>query len=223
MSDKVAQVYDAMADQYDENDNTVQFLAEDQVVYPALRGFRNGRDVIDLGCGTGRAVKWMKLTRSFRRYVGYDVSGKMLAIARKKFPKHEFVQKDMLEVEPRRGCMVISLYGSPCYMSLEALIEFMKKWQAGNGLYFLLYGYGRNPNTYEASQEAGKLKPQYYGDKEVLILKDHFPRLNFAGIDILEENKDITNVDEYENAIHSQFGSLNLDRYAWILVGHESV
>jgi len=77
---RVRDGYDRWAAVYDHDDNPLQAL-EEPLVRAAL-GTARGRDILDLGCGTGRHALW--LARAGARVTGVDFSEPMLAIARGK-------------------------------------------------------------------------------------------------------------------------------------------
>ena len=222
MSDpqKVSQVYDAMAPEYDAQVESIRLAACDELIYQTLIKYQGGRKVVDLGCGTGRAVASLGLRRAFRQYVGYDLSAGMLKVARAKFPKHEFVHQNMLDVEPVPDCLVISLYGSPCYISIKQMADLMKAWRdAGSSPYFLLYGLGRDKSTFEARQESGKLRPQYYGSEAIQQLRSYLPRLSFVGIDIYGQNQKHETAEEYLQALLEETRyHADIDECAWVFV-----
>jgi SAM-dependent methyltransferase len=60
--------------------------------------FQEGKkSVLDLGCGTGLAIDYLKCEP--KDYIGVDYSTEMLDVARKKFPDHQFYTKSILEVD----------------------------------------------------------------------------------------------------------------------------
>ena len=74
--------YDRWARVYDHDANPLPALEEPHV-REAL-GDVDGRDVVDLGCGTGRHTEW--LARAGARVTAVDFSQKMLERARRKVP-----------------------------------------------------------------------------------------------------------------------------------------
>lgn len=54
------------------------------------------KSILDLGCGTGLAIDYLKCEP--KDYIGVDYSTEMLEVARKKFPHHHFYVKSILEV-----------------------------------------------------------------------------------------------------------------------------
>lgn len=64
-------------------------IADAERLVAALRSEEpEARSVLDYGCGTGRLAAWFDR----RVYVGYDPSPAMLAVARRAYPQHRFVQ-----------------------------------------------------------------------------------------------------------------------------------
>ena len=61
----------------------------------------SGISVLDVGCGFGDLYGFLKaeglLSRHKIRYTGYDISAKLLEIAKKKYPDARFELKDILE------------------------------------------------------------------------------------------------------------------------------
>jgi SAM-dependent methyltransferase len=218
--DVVGGVYDAMADGYDAHDDTVQFLAEDEYVYhdllcPLIKQTR----VVDLGCGTGRAIDWLELPEN--KYIGYDVSDGMLAFARQKHPYHTFHNMNMLAVPPMPDCAVISLYGSPCYIPTKKLLRLVRDWVGvGSSVFLLLYGMGRNLQTYTAQRDADA-RPILYDRERVMEFAAAFPDVQVTGVDMYAQNKGITDVKEYlyeirQQALESRIE--NIDQYTWVFL-----
>ena len=76
-----SEAYSRWAPTYDQTPNPLTAL-EERCLAPVLREFA-GRDVVDLGCGTGR---WLRRLQAIgpRSLVGVDSSPAMLAMAKKK-------------------------------------------------------------------------------------------------------------------------------------------
>jgi SAM-dependent methyltransferase len=222
----VASVYNAMADGYDANDDTVQFLAEDEYVYHHIiqPHLKPDSFVVDLGCGTGRAITWLGLKPD--NYHGYDISKAMLDKAVEKFGSDGYVfsLEDARDVTPVAESVVISLYGSPCYQSVAEMIDMLDEWRHSER-FFLVYGRARNLSTYEAQHEKDvEPKPVLYGYEELKDVRQWFVDAEFTGIDVFSYNKGITSLDEYKSAVKaqailSQTRSLNdFDQFAWVLI-----
>ena len=69
-----------------------------------------GDKILDLGCGNGRAVKYL-VDKGFRG-IGIDVSDKMLYLARKHVPKGKFYKKEFTNIDfkPESIDAVISFF-----------------------------------------------------------------------------------------------------------------
>lgn len=59
--------------------------------------------LLDAGCGDGRFMQFLKDQKRFVNYTGMDFSPELLRIAKKKFPKEDFVEADMSsDILPKR-------------------------------------------------------------------------------------------------------------------------
>ena len=65
----------------------------------AAIGDLNNRSVLDVGCGFGDFYDFLKGKGINMRYNGYDISAKLIEIARQKHPEGAFEVKDILEEE----------------------------------------------------------------------------------------------------------------------------
>lgn len=215
---EVGKIYDDMAEGYDAHDDTLQFLAEDRFVYGMINEYLGDRTLVDLGCGTGRAVQWLNPSPS--KYYGYDVSTGMLSIAAQKHPEHFFDLADMRDVHTIPNALVISLYGSPCYMPVKDLAMIMTKWNdAGAEQFYLLFGNGRNRQTYGAKHEHS-VHPTYFGQKELSVLASAIPPHEVIGVDVYAQNKFLTDVDLWHSCIVSQAKdeARVIEEFAWVMV-----
>jgi ubiquinone/menaquinone biosynthesis C-methylase UbiE len=84
-----AAAYDIWALSYDHQPDNLMLALDEELCGGLLaRTPVSGKVIADIGCGTGR--HWKKIVdRQPARLVGYDVSGGMLEILRKKFPAAE--------------------------------------------------------------------------------------------------------------------------------------
>ena len=84
-----AAAYDIWALSYDHQPDNLMLVLDEELCGSLLASVPlSGKVIADIGCGTGR--HWKKIVdRQPSRLVGYDVSGGMLEILRKKFPLAE--------------------------------------------------------------------------------------------------------------------------------------
>lgn len=101
-----------------------------------------GASILDVGCGTGDLIHFLR-KYGFREYLGIDIYGPALAMARKKYPNERFLQTDILS-DPLptpldyvfcSGAMSIKMKTTDNYDFLAAMID--KMWHiARYGLVF---------------------------------------------------------------------------------------
>lgn len=97
-SPDVARAYDRWAACYDDDRNTTRDL--DAVVVRRAPLRLTGRDVLELGCGTGKNTAW--LAREARHVLALDISPGMLEVARRSVPAPtvRFVRHDVSSAWP---------------------------------------------------------------------------------------------------------------------------
>jgi ubiquinone/menaquinone biosynthesis C-methylase UbiE len=105
---KPAKAYDLWSAQYDLQPDNLMLELDEQLVRNMLSQIRiEGRNVVDVGCGTGR--HWQKfLEKKPARLAGYDVSAGMLQVLKQKFPSAEayLIHENKLN-EKARSCDVL--------------------------------------------------------------------------------------------------------------------
>ena len=52
-------------------------------------------NILDAGCGNGRLVNWLRQNKFTGKYLGIDISSKLIKIAKKNFPKEKFEIADL--------------------------------------------------------------------------------------------------------------------------------
>lgn len=120
----VAAVYDETAPDYDGHYTDAVAVAENRLVRRALlgpvRALPPDHLVVDLGCGTGLALRILpEIPRD--AYLGIDISDGMLREARLRHPFHRFAQADLRRpifrplLLGRTIGLIVSLFGSACY------------------------------------------------------------------------------------------------------------
>jgi len=134
-----------------------------------------GDKILDLGCGNGRAVKYL-VDRGFQG-AGVDVSDKMLELARRHIPKGIFYKQDFVKIKfkPNSFNAVISFFALNHIpkSQFKKVIKICRKIMKNNG--FLLLGmvkgkdegffegfYGKNLSLYGAG----------YSKKEIVNILD---------------------------------------------------
>jgi ubiquinone/menaquinone biosynthesis C-methylase UbiE len=107
---EVARAYDRWAAQYDEDRNTTRDLDAAVARRAPLR--IAGRDVLELGCGTGKNTVW--LAREARQVHALDFSEGMLAEARRRIdaPNVRFIQHDVRLAWPLPAASVDVVVGN---------------------------------------------------------------------------------------------------------------
>lgn len=141
----VPQQYDAIAPEYDASYISPEYLREDRITRDmARRAMGPARKVLDLGCGTGKALEFLG---SGREYVGVDISAAMLSLARKNYPKETFVQASVTELPfPDEFFeFAISTYGSLSHLADvgRAMDEVGRVLRPGARVMLMLYGLNR--------------------------------------------------------------------------------
>lgn len=91
MSARTRKAYDTWAATYDTDPNPHTALEHVDVL--ALVAPRRGEAILDAGCGTGKYT--MEFSRRGARVTGIDFSAEMLACARQKCPRVEFLMADL--------------------------------------------------------------------------------------------------------------------------------
>ncbi len=86
-------LYTSLADIYDGMYRTFINYDEEFNFYSEILKANQCAEVLEIGCGTGNLAS--KFMESGFRYCGLDMSEEMLAIAKKNYPKGEFVKGDV--------------------------------------------------------------------------------------------------------------------------------
>jgi SAM-dependent methyltransferase len=78
-----------------------------KVLHPILKD--SPKSVLDLGCGTGLAIKYLHC--DVENYIGVDISTHMLDIARTKYPTYKFSLESILNVNfPQQFYLVLAAF-----------------------------------------------------------------------------------------------------------------
>lgn len=215
MEIKVKDLYDSIAEEYDVYDDTNQLVAEDNFTYGIIRSHSKLNSILDLGCGTGRSIRFLKPEPG--EYQGVDISMNMLRMAMQKYPKYTFYNYDFMKypIYEQPTC-VISLFGSPCYTPILDLMSYLM--QCHCKIFLGMYGKGRNKDTFEAMAERDVLKPWSAGDRELEIIKRYFPHTKFWKTDLYAPWKQKLPVSVYTSLLHLETRlPFHPKHYAWVL------
>lgn len=134
--------YDQVAPSYDAIWNTPEAKAEDAQVIAAL-DYRGG-SVLDVGCGTGLLLDHIKPDH----YLGIDPSMAMLDRLKARY------DVPVLATDLEHFCaagrmfdLVVGLYGSPSYVSAQALARIPRMLTPGGRYFLMFYKEGYKPVT----------------------------------------------------------------------------
>ena len=93
----IAREFDGKADEYERYRLGSWYIAQLQMLAQHIDHNVSG-DVLDIGCGTGWLLRSLASTQPDRRYVGIDISPRMIEVARSSLPdttsNTEFVDSD---------------------------------------------------------------------------------------------------------------------------------
>ena len=122
-----ARAYDLWAGQYDDQPDNLMLDLDEKLVSSMLsKTDIQSRNVVDVGCGTGR--HWPKIIdKSPARLAGYDVSAGMLQVLRQKFPSAEthLLTNNRLE-EKNASCDV--LISTLTMAHIENMEQALEEW-----------------------------------------------------------------------------------------------
>lgn len=140
----VSRKYDSISAEYDRAYLSAPFLREDAITARLLkRVVKSGERVLDLGCGTGKAVSLLDSSTDIE-YVGVDISRGMLEKARATHSGRTFIQADVTALPFQDGHFdsVISTYGSLSHvLDLDLAVAEAARVLAPRGrLFVMLYG-----------------------------------------------------------------------------------
>lgn len=136
--------YDEVAEKYDSMYLTNTCRAENDVIFSRVSKLVGpGTFVFDLGCGTGLLLEYIGVSSG--RYLGIDISEKMVEQARRKFPRHSFEVCDFNRLRKGRlvgnDLAVVSLFGAPSYFCDAGYLakKLVAGFPAGTRFLFMFY------------------------------------------------------------------------------------
>lgn len=154
---EVARAYDFVADKYPSWYQSPRDRAEDAWVAGRVAPLIARGQVVDLGCGSVPLLD--RVDVSGDRYLGVDISERMLKVAQMKYRHHKFLQASMEQVAFDSWDAVVSLFCAFCYVSEpeECLRVLFEALNPGGRLFLMVYGEAtERANAYRIRDAQGK-------------------------------------------------------------------
>lgn len=138
-------------------------------------------NVIELGCGPGNVVKYLKAKRPDLDFLGIDLAPEMIAEAKRQNPGSRFELMDIRNADQinQKFTAVIAAFCLPyiSYNHVYALFANLEKLTVDNGILYLSCMEGtRQRSGYEKTSFTGtdEMYINYYEREEIeLLLKEH--------------------------------------------------
>jgi len=168
----VSYAYDRVAEEWDRLYTDPRAFAEDRWTFAQIEKFGADRGrVLDLGCGTGLALRYLRVSPA--RYLGVDISRGMLDVAKKNFPKYRFEYGDMQATELQSASFdsVISTYAAFSYVQdrVGTAKEMYRLLDWGGRVFVMVYGPKCQARNYYARVGMdGKQVPRHFFRSEEL-------------------------------------------------------
>tara|TARA_R100001443_G_scaffold114214_1_gene129867 strand:+ start:100 stop:894 length:795 start_codon:yes stop_codon:yes gene_type:complete len=142
------QSYDLIAPVYDKMYKKEKFLNENNAVIERIA--YEGGSVLDIGCGTGLLVDYIKPSS----YLGIDPSLGMLARFKKRHGDKKYKTIPIRYEDwksTRKFDYIVSLFGSPSYIPHKNLINLKDRLKKGGKMFLMFYKPKYVPYTYKKS------------------------------------------------------------------------
>ena len=101
-----------------------------EVMSKLIKNKKSKNSILDLGCGLSHFYKYLKLKKFKIKYVGVDISSKMIAISKKKYPNNLYYVLDILKDHskmPKVDYIIINgLFTHKGRYSNKVMLRFVK-------------------------------------------------------------------------------------------------
>lgn len=165
---EVAEGYDLYASSY-EKDHAYLDTFENDVVFKML-GDLKGKKILDVGCGAGRLIKFLK-NASVGEISAVDVSEEMIKIMKKKFPDVEAVKADAQDLPFKDGTfdVVIATFMIVHLETLDKAFDEIYRVLKDGGIFIVTNVNQRKPPKLKTSEgETIVIKSSYHRPKDVI-------------------------------------------------------
>jgi len=181
---RIGEIFDREADLYDARYDTHADMAEDQLTAKRLVNFYSQGKLVDLGCGTGKLIELLGVDTE--DYVGLDVSGGMIRVARSKYPLHTFHTDDITRslLMGESYDYAVSLYGSPSYSPFRDVVrEAHRLLRPGGKVLMMPYAPGRKnaPRPPQAPHAARYIRA---AEAREVLKEERFVRITCHGVGV---------------------------------------
>ena len=135
---KLVEVYEKNFSQYGDNNKGVGWKSKKaankryQVVSTEIKKDKNKKSILDFGCGLSHFLKFIKRSNIGKfKYIGLDMSEKMIEASIKKYPKEKYIMTDPLK-NPRKVpradyIVILGLFTQKLNYSEKEMFSFLKR------------------------------------------------------------------------------------------------
>ncbi len=172
MADELKQTIECYDEHAEEFANYFRSISsariEDIDIAFKLLGKKTNPAVVEIGCADGRDAE--EIIKRTTRYTGFDVSKKLIELARKNVPKGRFVVEDMRTFKFTANLDIVFAFASLIHLNRQELAAVIKDIHSSlnsGGILFISMKKGNNYQSYVKQDKHGERLFYLYSPKDI--------------------------------------------------------
>ena len=148
--------YNKSAQQFVEYFRSIPVRVKDIDKAIALRGKVKNPRVVEIGCADGRDAS--EIIKRTNNYVGFDLSGELIKLARKQMPRMNFEVADALHFDYPKGTDIVFAFASLLHLNKQEIALVIDKVHAAlkvGGIFYISLKKGDVYQMYEKKDQFG--------------------------------------------------------------------